>query len=231
MRYKVAIRFAIEGDLRFISHRDTMRLFERALARSRVPVKFSGGFNPKPRLSLPLPRSVGIASEADLVVLELSEPVDAEHVRRRLAPQMPAGLRLQEAWPVASSGAIQPSEVDYSVDLPPDSAGQVAARTAALMAEREWCIDRDSSGGKPARRIDLRALLKEAGVDGNALHWTVRVDPKGGARPAEILTAVGLDAPLWLHRVRRTRVTWTGRNDQEPERSETCSDGADEPLA
>jgi radical SAM-linked protein len=231
LRYKVAIRFAIEGDLRFISHRDTMRLFERALARGRVPVKFSGGFNPKPRLSLPLPRSVGIASESDLVVLELSEPADAEDVRRRLEPQMPAGLRLHEAWPVESGGAIQPSEVDYSVDLPPESVDQVAAQAAVLMAERQWCVDRGSSGGKPGRRVDLRALLVEAGVDGNALHWTVRVDPKGGARPAEILAAMGLDASSWLHRVRRTRVAWMGRSGLQPGASEPSSDQTDEPLA
>lgn len=210
MRYKVAIRFAIEGDLRFISHRDTMRLFERALARSRVPVKFSGGFNPKPRLSLPLPRSVGIASECDVVVLELAEPVEAEDVRQRLEPQMPAGLGLREAWLVESGGVLQPGEVDYWVELPPELARQVAARAKVLMAEPQWCIDRDSSGGKPGRRIDLRALLVEAGVKGNALHWTVRVDPRGGARPAEILTALGLDAPSWLHRVRRIRVAWRG---------------------
>ncbi|MBP7934844.1 MAG: TIGR03936 family radical SAM-associated protein [Phycisphaerae bacterium] len=231
MRYKVAIRFAIEGDLRFISHRDTMRLFERALARSRVPVKFSGGFNPKPRVSLPLPRSVGIASDADLAVFELSEPMDAQDVRQRLEPQMPEGLGLREAWPVASDGTVQPCEVEYSVDLSAESAIRAAAQAAALMAEHHWCIERDSNGGKAGRRIDLRALLVEVGVDGNTLHWKVRVDPKGGARPAEILTALGLDAASWLHRVRRTRVAWMDRDRLQSGASEPSSDEADRPLA
>ena len=89
----MAIRFVIEGDLRFISHHDTMRLFERALSRAQLPVRFSKGFNPGPRLSLPLPRSVGIASGVELLAVELDDAIEPAVVLGTLSEQMPAGLK------------------------------------------------------------------------------------------------------------------------------------------
>ncbi|GAF87148.1 unnamed protein product, partial [marine sediment metagenome] len=56
--------YDVDGDLRFISHHDMLRLFARSLARAALPVRFSEGFNPHPRLSIPLPRPVGVASQA-----------------------------------------------------------------------------------------------------------------------------------------------------------------------
>ncbi|MBI4580945.1 MAG: DUF2344 domain-containing protein, partial [Planctomycetes bacterium] len=92
IRYRIAIRFAVQDDVRFISHHDTMRMFERALARTDLPVRFSEGFNPRPKLSLPLPRPVGIATTADVLVVELTQPVVPEEALGRLAAQMPRGV-------------------------------------------------------------------------------------------------------------------------------------------
>ena len=88
------LRLAIEGDLRFISHRDTVRMLQRALARAALPVTYSPGFNPRMKLSLLVPRPVGMATEADLALMQLAEPLAAEEIQARLAPQMPKGARL-----------------------------------------------------------------------------------------------------------------------------------------
>src|SRR5690606_16197351 len=111
LRYKVAIRFRVEGDLRFISHHDMMRLFERALARARLPVKHSEGFNPRPRMSLPLPRPVGVATLADRLVVELREPVETTDALARLRRQMPVGLTLAEAFEVRPGCKLRPEHV------------------------------------------------------------------------------------------------------------------------
>ena len=80
-----AFAFSVTGDLRFISHRDTIRVFQRALARASLPVRYSEGFNPHPRLSLPLPRPVGVASEAEIIIVEFDQAMPCGRTRRQQA--------------------------------------------------------------------------------------------------------------------------------------------------
>src|SRR3990172_12981655 len=83
-RYRWLFAYSIDGDLRFISHHDTLRLFRRALARADLPVRFSEGFNPHPRIMIPLPRPVGIASRAEGLVVETVGLIDPDDALRRL---------------------------------------------------------------------------------------------------------------------------------------------------
>lgn len=220
MRHKVAICFTIEGDLRFISHHDTMRLFERALARARIPVRFSEGFNPRPRISLPVPRAVGVGSEADLLAVDLAEPVDPADLLDRLQPQMPAGLRLTEAWTPDSDAAPQPEEVEYVVPVPPDREAEVSAAVDRLMACTSRLVQRSGQAGKPSRTVDLRVYLVRAEVEAGLMRWSVRAGNEGSVRPGEMLAAVGLDQQVLLHRVRRTRVIWQTGQPPRPKANE-----------
>ena len=204
----MAIRFVIEGDLRFISHHDTMRLFERALSRAQLPVKFSQGFNPRPRLSLPLPRAVGVASDVELLVVELAEVLESGVVLDKLSEQMPAGLKLTDAWTIADKHPPQPVRVDYELPLPPDRVETVSQAAQSLMAAPTWAIERTGPGSRKIKDIDLRQYLAEASVSEGILRWTVHVTTGGTLRPAELLAAVGLPPQEWHHRVRRTGVQW-----------------------
>lgn len=233
LRYKVAIRFAITGDLRFISHHDTMRLFERALARARLPVAFSAGFNPRPRIALPLPRSVGMAAQVDLLVIQLTDRVAPEQVAGRLAEQLPDGLRLSDAWELPPGGSVQPDRAVYEVELPSESRDAVAAAAARFRAAEQWPIHREGIPGRKRREggktVDLRAYVCEASVAGNVLSWTVRVTAQGSARPAEVLSALGLESAAWRHRVRRTHVDWHIGGAAPAEPADGCQNDADGP--
>jgi len=209
LRHRVAIRFAIEGDLRFISHHDTIRLFERALSRAQLPVKFSEGFNPRPKLSLPCPRTVGVYSQADVLVVDLSEPMAANDFSTRLAKQMPAGINLFKAWEITGKRTLQVDRVEYAVDLPGESLPEVKKRLKLLRESDTLTLKRAGHGKKSAKTIDLCEYVIEASVDNLTLRWTVLVTRQGTLRPAEFLSAVGLDADLWLHRVRRTEIHWS----------------------
>ncbi|MCI0499819.1 MAG: DUF2344 domain-containing protein, partial [Planctomycetales bacterium] len=70
--YTLIADFSIEGNPAYLSHQETLTLFERALVRARVPLVFSGGFNPRPHLSIPLPRSVGTQSAAERICAQVS---------------------------------------------------------------------------------------------------------------------------------------------------------------
>ena len=93
-RYRLRIDFSVDGDIRFLGHRDMLRLFARAVVRSAfggLAVRYTQGFNPHPRLSIPLPRPVGIASDAECLVLELTEPADEQTAWRVCRPRSREG--------------------------------------------------------------------------------------------------------------------------------------------
>ena len=155
----MAVRFAIEGDLRFISHHDTMRVFERALSRAQLPVSFSEGFNPRVRLSLPVPRAVGVASQVEILVVQLGERMEPAVILDRLARQMPGGLALLEAWHLDDKEVLHAERVEYALDLIPPQVGPVTDAVNRLLAAETWPIERAEPGQRPKRLIDIRAFL------------------------------------------------------------------------
>ena len=94
------IRFKFERSqkLRFISHLDQQRLFQRAFRRAVIPMAHSNGFNPHPRLSFALAMSVGLTSEAEYGEVILTEAMDLKDFVKRLNKALPDGLKVLEAW-------------------------------------------------------------------------------------------------------------------------------------
>ena len=94
------IRFKFERSqkLRFISHLDQQRLFQRAFRRAGIPMAHSNGFNPHPRLSFALAMSVGLTSEAEYGEVILTEAMDLKDFVKRLNKALPDGLKVLEAW-------------------------------------------------------------------------------------------------------------------------------------
>lgn len=188
-----------------------MKLFERAVVRAGLPLRWGQGFNPHPRLSLPLPRPVGVASESDLLVVELEDvpgpqnaPNDAMSL---LAGQMPAGVALMDARVVR--GVPAPQRVRYSVplDAPP---GDLPARINALLAQPTCIIERAANASRPARPVDIRPYIETVTWDDSRgqLTWTLKVTTAGTARPAEVLSALGLPVESLAHRILREHVEW-----------------------
>ena len=82
---------AVEGDLRFLSHRDMMRAVARALLRARLPLQYTQGFHPHPVVSLALPRPVGVSADEDLLVFSLAAPLAPEALLEAARPHAPRG--------------------------------------------------------------------------------------------------------------------------------------------
>jgi radical SAM-linked protein len=98
---RLRIRYAKRGRLRFTSHRDFSRAFERAVFRARVPMAYSSGFNPHPRISYAGAAPTGSASEAEYLEIALAEVVDPAAVHAQLDEALPDGLDLLEVVPSA----------------------------------------------------------------------------------------------------------------------------------
>lgn len=208
MRNRLAIKYAVQGDLRFISHQDTLRLFIRALARARVPVRHSEGFNPRPRVSITLPRPLGVASICEMLVLELASEEDPVEVLTRLAAKMPEGIELLEAERLAEQDRRLPIEVQYAIRLEPQLCRGAAAAASEFMAKQSVVVDRVNPARAGPKKVDIRLFVLSIGVDDGELLWTQAMTPEGTARVGEVLDSLGLPSGDLLHRVVRKAISY-----------------------
>jgi radical SAM-linked protein len=154
---RLRIRYAKRGRLRFTSHRDFSRAFERALVRVRLPMAYSSGFNPHPRISYAGAAPTGAASEAEYVEIGLAEVVDPAAVHRALAEALPDGLDVIEV--VESAGGSLADRLEASswlVDLV-SSYDETAGAVAAFLAADEVPVERMTKKG--LRQFDCRGAV------------------------------------------------------------------------
>lgn len=190
IRLRVRIRFTKQGDLRWLSHRDLMRTWERLFRRAEVPLGMTEGFHPKPRMNFPSALAVGIAGDDELLEVELSEAWSAERLSQAVAAHAPPGLEIRrvEMMPEGSKKA-QAMRVVFALEVPEPRREAAAVRIAAFLAETTHAIERE---GRSAP-LDIRGLVEELSLDGGTFTMRLRVDREGSARPREVLAAVGLD--------------------------------------
>src|SRR5689334_23729553 len=103
---RIRIRYAKRGPMRFTSHRDFARAFERAIERANVPIAYSQGFTPHPKISYASAAPTGTASEAEYLEIGLRAPVDPDELIRALDAALSPGLDVLEAVPVAAPGSL-----------------------------------------------------------------------------------------------------------------------------
>jgi radical SAM-linked protein len=204
---RVALEYDVAGALRYLSHQDELRMLARALIRARWPVRFSQGFNPIPRLAVPLPRSVGLAAQAQLALVELSEPRPPAELGASLAAALPDGCRLRRAEP-APAGTPHAQGIEYVLELAPQEARTVARHLPAVLSAEEIVVRRPAAPGKPARRADIRPCLERLELDGLLLRMRVRPVDQRLPRPSELVKILGLPPETCAHRVRRVKADW-----------------------
>lgn len=206
-REKVRIRFRKEGPLRFISHHDLMRLWDRLLRRSGIPLRFTQGFHPKPWISSPLALALGVAGLEEIIEIELLEDRPLDQVTQRLEKEAVPGLALVSVTKHALRARTVVTRVEYTCALPAGIATEpIQARAAAVLASAAWPIRRQTPG-KPPKTIDLRPLIDSIEVAPAVVRFSVAVQNGTTLRLEELLTAVGLELlPLQGALVTRTRV-------------------------
>jgi radical SAM-linked protein len=192
---RLRIRYAKRGRLRFTSHRDFSRAFERALVRVRLPMAYSSGFNPHPRISYAGAAPTGAASEAEYVEIGLAEVVDPAAVHAALGEALPDGLDVLEV--VESAGGSLADRLEASswlIDLVA-AYDETAAAVAAFLAAEEVPVERMTKKG--LRQFDCRgavvSLAAEPAGSGSRLTLLLRHGTPA-VRPDDViagLTAVG----------------------------------------
>lgn len=186
------IHYEVRGTLSFLSHLEIMRLWQRAMLRCHLPIAWSQGFNPRPKLSLGPARNVGVEGLSEYLDAEFSESVRAEEVMSKLNEVLPDGVKvldLRELAPGSKMLEAVINEAMYKITflqvLPEDAKEKIAAFLAA-----EQCLYlRQSPKGE--KEIDLRSYVLGIEIVGDSMFLAVKTGSTGSLRVAEFLTVLG----------------------------------------
>ena len=208
---RLRIRFGRGEEIKFVSHLDIMRLWDRAFHRARIPLAYSEGFNPHPKMSLAAPLAVGVTSEAELMDVFVARAVTPHWFTSALTQQLPPGITILGVFQAALTLPSLQSQVryaDYRVQLDADEAKDTEKAVSALLAMERlpWQHRRDTG----QRSYDLRALISDLRVvsiteSGCTLEMKLRCDSGGSGRPEQVVLALGFTQhPLSIHRTKLT---------------------------
>ncbi|MBE7519294.1 MAG: DUF2344 domain-containing protein [Dehalococcoidia bacterium] len=207
---RIRVWFRKGERIRYISHLDVLRFWERAIRRAGLPLAYSQGFTPHPRLAFASPLPLGFIGEAEIMDVTLDERVTLESFRARVAAQASDDLILTNVAEVPA-GAPAPQSclawADYRVDVPALDPADAGAAIEAFLARdaMEWVDDRREK----ARTIDLRDGVSELAAGpldgGTRLTMRLRAHQDLTIRPEVVVAALfpghepGMIARVALH--------------------------------
>jgi len=213
-RYRYRARFTKAGNVRYLGHLDFSRTMMRAFRRARVPLSYSQGFNPKPRVAFGPALPLGVASEGEYVDLELTRLVDPDETLATLNAELPTGVRFDSMREIgrsvpALSEAIRSAR--YRIHTGEGLALEEDLRTFRARGSVE--ILREKKGKRSVLKLD-DALLGIETVASDTLRMTLALGGEGASvRPDEVLRSVFGERAERMRVVREEMfVDWEGRS-------------------
>jgi radical SAM-linked protein len=209
---RLRLIFSKEGPARFISHLDLARALERSLNRAQLPVAYTQGFNPRPRLSLAAALPLGYTSEAEVADVWLVESLDPADFHNRLAGKIAPGIKIHSVVEIPlQSPSLQQQVIEavYVVEfLDPVDKASIQEKIAGILSATTFPWERKRRKSAQPQKIDLRPLIlniegKEVDNGYGPLLLHLRLTPEQTGRPDDVLTALGID-PLDTHVHRRS---------------------------
>lgn len=201
------ITYSVDGPLRYASHLDRTRIWERAARRAGLPLVYSGGFHPRPRIQVAAALAVGFAADAEMVDMWLAEPAEPQAVQEALGEALPEGLavlRVEEVDPSEPALQARVWAAEYVVTVETEEPAEDVRRLVeGLLAAQS--LPRQRRG----RSYDLRPLVQRLWVEEErpqavVLGMVLAAQEGATGRPEEVLDAAGLAGGFF--RVRRRRL-------------------------
>ena len=205
---RLRLRFCRGEEVKFISHLDIMRLWQRALTRAGIEFAYSQGFNPHPRISLAAPLPIGVTSQTELMDILCAGRVSPHFFTDAVSQQLPPGIEILQVYQIALTLPSLQSQVrfaEYKVEVETEKRKEdvESALTSLLSLEHlPWHHRRDTG----ERSYDLRALIDELWlIDWHHPYCTMgmilRCDNSGSGRPEQVTAALGFTHhPRSIHR-------------------------------
>jgi radical SAM-linked protein len=207
---RLRIRFSRGEDLKYISHLDLLRLWERSLNRAGVSLAYSEGFSPHPRMSLAAPLALGITSEAELMDIVLDKWSSPHAFNAAIALQLPKGIEVLQTFNIAMTLPSLQSQVafsEYTVKIATDKSREEIKTSIQSLLDKDtlpWQHQRDTG----PRHYDLRKLIDDLWIidhqdDAVTIGMKLRCDSSGSGRPEQVAQALGFDNyPTSIHRTK-----------------------------
>lgn len=197
------------GNLRYLSHHETMDMFRRVLVRSGLDIYYSQGFNPRPKLSIPLPRSVAMVCHEELLTARVSadQSTDNKQCRERIVRQLPEGCELLTVEIVPGKVSYQPVAAEYGFAIPgelSDALEDKVERIRELLATGRSIVVKSTR----CKDRDVAAFIESIGVENEMLHIKCTITPKGTIRTEEIFGLFGLEPCQLTGPVKRMSTQW-----------------------
>ena len=196
--FRLRVRFSRGEELKFISHLDIIRLWVRALRRAQIPLEYTEGFSPHPRISLAVPLSVGVTADNELLDISITKVVSPHWFVDTVNRQLPDGLKVLEASPIGPNVPSLQSQVrftQYQIAVRTDK-NEDEVKTAIdnlLTVENlPWHHERDTG----RKSYDLRSLIDDIWLiefkpSSCVLGMRLRCDETGSGRPEQVALALG----------------------------------------
>jgi len=207
---RLRVRFCRGQEVKFISHLDIMRLWQRALHRAGVSLAYTEGFSPHPRISLAAPLSVGVTSEAELMDVFVARQVSPHFFIDAVSQQLPSGIDILQVYQIALTMPSLQSQIryaEYTVGVEVEKGQEdIESALASLLSLKElpWQHQRDTG----TRFYDLRVLIDDLWlIDWRQSYCTIgmklRCDNRGSGRPEQVILALGFTHyPQLIHRTK-----------------------------
>jgi radical SAM-linked protein len=197
-------------EIKYISHLDLMRLWQRAFVRAGIAIAYSEGYNPHPRISLAAPLALGITSEAELMDAVIADRVSPHYFMAAVNQVLPAGAGIAQVHEIPVEVPSLQSQMrfaEYRVgvkkEINQDELDSAIKKLLAMEA-LPWQHMRDTG----PHRYDLRRLVEDVWCEGCdegrcTLGMKLRCDGSGTGRPEQVTLALGLkEHPYRIHRTR-----------------------------
>jgi len=212
---RLRISFGRGAPVRFISHLDVMRCWERIFRRASIPIEYTQGFTPHPKIAVAAPLAVGFTGEAELMDIWLRKWMPPEAVMMMARRQLPLGFSLSAAWQVPESIPSLQSVVSAGryACIASHVGGYAAAEAAVCAFLQAESVPYAYERAGVSKQQDLRPLVRELSVvagEGGAcrVDMLVVMGQEGGARPDHVLAALGFVEPFdSIHRAGLTLVS------------------------
>jgi radical SAM-linked protein len=192
-----------------------LKLFQRACVRAGIKTAYTEGFNPRPKLSLPLPKSVGIETDNDLLCLQLQNGRQTpQQLKDDLAKQLPEDCQVLSITLSRTNTKPQPCLAKYVLKLRRhnEQVGKISEKLKEtikhLLKSKTLNLDRQINVKGNIRKVDVRGFIKSIEFDGKSITVECKITPAGSIRVQEILKLLQLDADMLAAPIRRTGVQW-----------------------
>ncbi|MBQ6810033.1 MAG: DUF2344 domain-containing protein [Firmicutes bacterium] len=186
------INYEVKGTLAFLSHLEVMRLWQRAMLRCHLPIAWTQGFNPRPKLSLGPARNVGVEGLSEYLDAEFSEDVKCDTLIASLNEILPQGVKVLKAREISPGTKMLEAlinEAVYKVTFLNGMPEDAASKVKDLLNAEQCLYVRQSPKGE--KEIDLRSYILGIEILNDDLILSVKTGTKGSLRVAELLTVLG----------------------------------------